>query len=205
MAESYVEVTEGSGKKLWTETTVVGADTKHAEIVKLGEPYLASYTVVTGAVSVATLDSHLLQIMAGASLKVYVRQIRVYQFTVATTAALHYVDILRLTTAGTGGTTQNEQPLDSTDVASGAQAMTLPSSKGTEGAELDRQVSYILQTIPASPAITSSLLYDFNWESNRQKSLIIPADTSKGIVVKNRVAIAGASVVIVAEYVEANF
>ena len=83
--------------------------------------------------------------------------------------------------------------------------MTLPSSKGTEGAELDRQVSYILQTIPASPAITSSLLYDFNWESNRQKSLIIPADTSKGIVVKNRVAIAGASVVIVAEYVEANF
>src|SRR3990172_1129947 len=100
MAESYVQVSEGTGKKLWTETTVVGADTKHAEIVKLGEPYLPSYTVTTANVtnvSVASANSHLFQIMAGSTLMLRIRRILIVQAALATTATIGAISIARLT------------------------------------------------------------------------------------------------------------
>src|SRR3990172_3552373 len=146
MAESYVEVTEGSGKKLWTETTLVGADTKHAEIVKLWMPYLASYRVRVASISGAVANEHLLQIMAGSSLNVYIHRIWVYQRILAATAALVQFDVVRLSTAGTGGTGGGIFALDPADSGAGASSMSLPTVKGTESNIMDTQSVYTMQT-----------------------------------------------------------
>src|SRR3989304_5291143 len=152
MAESFIEVTESSGKKLWTDTTVVGADTKHAELLKLAEAHsgVASSTIANSVgASTATANSHLLQIMAPASLKVRVRRIEMWQTAMVTAALLMQTALYRLTTAGTGGTSVTPQALDPTDTP-GATAMTLPSSKGTEGALIAYAAPYMMQTLPAS-------------------------------------------------------
>ena len=67
MAEAFVNVTEGSGKKLHANDRSIGANTVLDEVMLLGENYLPSYLGVTSAASVstATANSHLLQIMAG--------------------------------------------------------------------------------------------------------------------------------------------
>lgn len=207
MAESFINVTEGSGKKLHTWNRTIGANDVHDEAVYLGEQPLAEYRVSTAGTSLATAASHNLQIMAGASLNVYIRRIRVFQTVVATTAALAPFTLFRLTTAGTGGTVVTPRPLDTTDAASGATAMTLPTVKGTEGVEIESLVGYLLQTLGASLGVPQmALLAEWDFRSGpRQKSLRIPAGTANGIAVKNINAQAAASALVVAEFTEANF
>lgn len=206
MAENFVNVTEGSGKKLHTWNRTIGANDVHDEAVYLGEQPLAEYRVQGGGTSLGTAASHNLQVMAGASLHVYVRRIRVYQSVLVTTAALAVFDLIRLTTAGTGGTSVTPRPLDTGDAASGATGMTLPTAKGTEGVVIETQLGYLVQTLGASLGVPqATLLADFDFRGPRQKSLRIPAGTANGIAVKNVNANAGASVVVVAEIVEANF
>lgn len=206
MAESNVAVTPGAGKNLHTWSRVIGGTTVEDEVVIVGDPYLASYTVRGASVSTATLDSHLLQIMAGGALNVYVRRIRVYQQTVATAAALVACDIQQLTSAGTGGGAITPVRLDSSDAASGATGMTLPTVKGAEGSVYDSAVGYFVQTISASLGVPApSLVWDFDFSRLRTKSIRIPAGAANGIAVKIRNATAGATALVIAEIVEANF
>jgi hypothetical protein len=206
MPESLVQVTEGSGKKLHTFQRTIGANNVEDEIMVLGEQYLASYTIGTQVqVSVATASSHLLQIMAGASLNVYLRSIRVYQAVAATTAAINFLAVYRLTTAGTGGTAITAVAHDTTDTAAGATGMTLPTVKGTEAANwVDGAEVYWLQTMPTAVDFTA-LRAAWTWGGNKGKALRIPAGTANGIAVKNLNAVAAATVIIIAELSEANF
>src|SRR5262245_48425855 len=104
MAESKIALTEGSGKNARTYQRVVGANTVEESYMLLGEHGTATYIASTASAgtSTATANSHLFQLMAGASLHVYVRNIKVYQLAVATTAAIDALEVVRLTTAGTG-------------------------------------------------------------------------------------------------------
>jgi len=196
-----IQVTEGSGKRLATGATYTeNSQTVRDEKSILGENYLASYTITTSGtsgVSIATANSHPLQIMAGASLKVRVRRIEVHQATVATTVALPVFSLFRLTTAGSGGTAVTPNPLNPADSASGATAMKLPSSKGTEAAEITTAVPYFMQTLAASNQLIQPIIV---WDFDRPRSqpLIIAAGTSNGIAVKNVTAVAAGQVVIVA-------
>lgn len=209
MAESLVQVTEGSGKKLHTWNRTIGANSVEDEYVLLGENALASYVIsssfgIPGGVSTATANSHLLQIMAGASLKVRVRRIEVHQAVAATTAALMHTQILRLTTAGTGGTVIGFAGLDPTDAASGATVMTLPTVKGTEGTGIVSTHAYMMQTIAASAQLGQPIaVWDF--DRPRSKPLILAAGTTNGIAVKNVTAIAGGAVTVVAWVDESSF
>jgi hypothetical protein len=203
MAESLVQVTEGSGKKLHTYSKVVGANTVEDEAVVLADQPLASYVIDTTAISIATATDHVLQIMAGASLPVYVRRIRMYQAVAATTAAIAQFAIIRMTTAGTGGTAQTADPFDTTDAAAGAAGMTLPTVKGTESTRLYNVSVGVLQTVPTGGF--STLLLDLDFDKLRLKPIRIPAGTANGIILKNLNAIAAASVYIVAELTEASF
>jgi hypothetical protein len=192
MGESIVQVTEGSGKKLHTWQRTIGANSVEDEYVLLGENALASYTMTDDARSTATANSHLWQIMAGASLKVRVRRIEIFQSVMATTAALAELRLYRVTTAGTGGGATGFIPLDPSDAASGATGMTLPTVKGTEGNLIAVAKPYMMQTIGASAQLQSpSVVWDF--DRPRSKPLIIAAGTTNGIVIKNVTAIAGAS------------
>lgn len=208
MAEGFINLTEGSGKKAHTFQRVIGANTVEDEYVLVGEQSLASYNIVTAAagISTATANSHLLQIMAGASLHVLVRRIRVFQLAVVTTAAIDALEIVRLTTAGTGGTAITPAPRDPADAASGATAMTLPTVKGTEGTFVDRATAQWTQTIATQAgAGLNTLVSEFSWEDLRLKGLRIAAGTANGIALKNPTARAGGTVIVVAYITELNY
>lgn len=199
MAESIVQVTEGSGKKLHTFNRTIGANSVEDEVVILGENYLTSYVAtsgfVVGSVSTATANSHLMQIMAGASNKVRIRRIALWQNTMATTVTMMDVRVYRLTTAGTGGSAITPAPLDPSDGASGATAMTLPTVKGTESTGIVPGTMYMMQTLAASAQLNQPGLF-WEFDLTHTKPLIINAGTTNGIAIKNITAVAAASVVI---------
>jgi hypothetical protein len=204
MAESIVQVTEGAGKKLHTFNRTIGANSVEDEVVLNGEPYLATYTITTPAVSVATAAAHALQIMAGASLKVRVRRIQMFQIAAATAAVIADFNVLRLTTAGTGGGVVTASPLDPTDAASGATCMTLPTVKGTEGVALDAYNPYLIQTVGASTTMVSPAA-DRMYDLLRTKPIIIAAGAANGICVKVVAGYAAATVRFVVWIDESNF
>lgn len=204
MSESFVQVNSGTGPKLHTNQRTIGANNVEDEVVVQGEQYLASYLFNPANVSIATAADHFLQIMAGASLNVYVRRIRVFQAVLATTAAIFTVGLLRLTTAGTGGTAVTPQALDSTDGAAGATAMVLPTVKGTEGANLGVATAMLTQTVPTAGGSLLLVEWDFD-KMYKSKHLRIPAGTANGICLKTGSSHAGASVRWEAWITEANF
>ena len=205
MAESIVQVTEGSGKKLHTFQRTIGANNVEDEVVILGEHYLPTYTASPGAQSTATAASHLLQVMAGASLNVYIRRITISQLGLATTAAIDELQLFRLTTAGTGGTATTPAPWNTADAASGATAMALPTVKGTEAARILSQGVMFIQTVPTGGPSTAPILADWIFDGVHEESLRIAAGTANGIAIKNPTARAAATVLIVVKFVEANF
>ena len=193
MAASSIQITQGSGTRLATDSYTEGGVTVHNERVGMGEGILPTYTIVAGNTSTATVDSHLIQIMAGASLRVRIRRIEMIQDGLASTAALLETRLYRLTTAGTGGSTNTPRPLDPADAAAGATSMSLPTAKGTEGVLLAISKPYMIQTIGASTPVTvPTLVWDF--DNPRSGPLIIAAGTANGIAIKNSNAVAGAGV-----------
>ena len=203
MADTSFGITPGSGANLHVVSTSIGGTTVQDQVVKLGPPYLATYTVGVPGISVATADAHLMQLMAGATLPVYVTRIRLYQVVAATTATLGRIDIHRVTTAGTGGGAQTEAAHDESDAASGAVATTLPTAKGTEGARLYAATVGYMQTMPT--AGFDALLLDIDFPHEMGKPLRISAGTSNGLVVKGVTAVAAATVAVNITYFEANF
>lgn len=206
MAESIVQVNEGSGKKLHTFQRTIGANTVEDEVMLSGEPYLATYFVSSGLISIATANSHILQIMAGASLNVYIRRLLIWQSAAVTTAAFASWQLLRLTSAGTGGAVPTSAALDSGDAAAGAAAMTLPTVKGTEGAVLATATPLLIQTIPVGGPAGGSLIVDLDFDKQlRAKMPRIPAGAANGLALKWLTANAAGQVTVTVYYSEANF
>lgn len=206
MPESYIQLpADSTGKKAHTFQRTIGSNTVEDEAVLLGEQYLATYAVESLATSIATVNDHVLQIMAGASLNVYVRRIVVTQAIVATTAALFGMSVVRLSTAGTGGTVRTPSAFDTADAAAGASAMTLPTSKGTEGVELFRHYASAIQTVAVGGPASATIVFDFDVDKLRTKAIRIPAGTANGIAVKILNAVAGAQANVWALISEANF
>lgn len=207
MPEGFINLTEGSGKKAHTFQRTIGANTVEDTISIVGIPYLAAYNVTAAAgVSTATAASHLLQIMAGASLNVWVYRLALYQVAVATAAAIDIIEIVRLTTAGTGGTAITPAARDTSDAAAGATAMTLPTAKGTEGVFVDRATAQFTQTIATQAGgKEATLLVEFDFARIFGKPIRIAAGTANGIAIKNPTARAGATVLPVAYVMEANY
>lgn len=204
MAEALIPVTAGSGTNIHSWSKTIGANTVHDQAIFNGEYPYASYTVIASTISVATSTDHILEIMAGSTLNVKIRRIRIEQLANATTAALDSFLLMRVTTAGTGGTAITPGKLDNSDSAAGCTAMTLPSSKGSESTEIRRETLVMRQaflTTAAQPE--ESIEWDF--DRPRIKPLIIAAGTSNGICIKNGSAIAGATVIVYVELTEQNF
>jgi hypothetical protein len=207
MAESLIALTPGSGaKNARTFNRTIAANSVEEQAMFLAEQNMPTYEVAGAAVSTATAASHLLQIMAGASLNVYVRWIGIFQLAAATAAAIDELQLLRLTTAGTGGTVVTPAPDDSSDAAAGAAGMTLPTVKGTEGTLISRVTGQFTQTVATqSGGMRAQLLAEWDFEKLRAKALRIPSGAANGIVVKNPTARAGATVIVVARIAEASF
>jgi hypothetical protein len=203
MAESLVQVTEGTGKKLHTNSRVIGVNTVEDEYVLPGEYALASYTLIANNISVATANDHILQIMAGASLNVRIREIRIEQNANATTAQRCDFQLVRLTSAGTGGTAATARPVDSADAAAGATGMTLPTVKGTETVVIEESILIMRQAIAATQTQPEETIL---WAPPPGfKSYIIPAGAANGLAVKSASACPGGTVTVVIKFVETSF
>lgn len=204
MGESLVQVTEGSGKKLHTWQRTIGANNVEDEIVIPGLFPWATYTIQVNNISIATANDHVLQIMAGASLNVYLVAVRIEQNGNATAVARADFRLIRLTTAGTGGTAVTPAPHDTTDAASGATAMTLPTAKGAEGTTIRNEVLIMRQALLATATQPEETL-DWKYGANDfMKPIRIPAGAANGLCIKSVAGVAGATVDVVATIVELN-
>lgn len=195
MAETFVNVTEGSGKKLHANDRTIGANTVLDEYMLPGEYPLATYTVYAAGVSSATAAAHVLQVMAGASLNLRIRRIRAVELTA--TAGTVRLEIVRLTTAGTGGTAVTARPLDTADAAAGAAGMTLPTVKGTEG-------SFIGSLVVGTYTAVGAAFWQEWRPALNSKSLVVPAGTANGIALKTS-GLAATAVDVEIELVETSF
>jgi len=204
VAEAAIVVTAGSGTDIHSNTRTIAATTKHDQFVLPGEFPYASYTVAISGYSIATAGDHILQIMAGASLNVRIRRVWLEQAAHATSVSIGNFQLMRVTTAGTGGTAVTPGKMDTSDAASGATAMTLPSSKGTEST-LIRPARLIMRQAIAATVTQPEEAIDFDFRGVGFKSLIIAAGTSNGIVMKNVSAVAGCTVDMYVEFIETAF
>lgn len=201
MAESTINFTEGSGKKLHTFQRTIGANNVEDQTTIQGEHYLATYSVVFDVGGVA--NDHIIQIMAGGTLNVRIKSIDIEQSGNLTTASLLKFSLFRLTTAGTGGTAVTPAKYDNGDAASGATAMTLPTVKGTEGAELAKFAIVARQAILATASQTDDR---WHWEQKPGlKPIVIAAGTTNGICIKTLVTLAGGGMMGTIELAETNF
>jgi hypothetical protein len=200
VAESSIAVTQGSGRNVHTNDRTISAVLVQDQFMLPGEFPYATYSVLSGAVATATANSHLLQIMAGASLNVRIRRITIRQGTPPAAVNANELNIVRLTTAGTGGTAVTPAKADSGDSAAGATAMTLPTAKGTEGVIYKQSPAWLgTSALPAPQPV-------WLWEQlPNTKPIIIPAGTANGIAIKNVGALATATVYIEVEVVETSF
>jgi len=198
---SSLQVTPGSGLRLATNSYTEGAVTVHDQKTILGEPYTPLYYASLTSTSVATLDAHFFQLMAGASLVVRIQRIWIKQNVLAGAAATCVFQLLRLTTAGTGGTVVTPSAADTADGASGATFMALPTAKGTESTILWRAIPLALAG--AAPVTRDS---EFEWVSPpNTKGIKIAAGTTNGVALKVTGNIATATAACVVDFTESSF
>jgi hypothetical protein len=205
MPESFVNISEGSGKKAHTFQRSIGINAVEDEVILNGEPYLATYalTHAFGGLAIATANDHVIEINAGASLNCYLRRLLVYQTVLATTATIGEFGLFQLTSAGTGGTGGTSVRMDNGDSVSGTTVQSLPTVKGTESGRLWEGTAMLGQTAATTP---NTLLFDIDFDKLlRGKVPKILAGTANGIALSSRTAIAVAKVTVVAFISEANF
>jgi hypothetical protein len=201
VAASSINVTEGSGKRLSTNDRTISSVLVQEQFVLPAEFPYPSYIVAAENVSTATADSHMLEIMAGSSSLVRIRSIRIEQRTNAGSASTVTFQVLRLTTAGTGGTALTPAKFDTASAASGCTAMTLPSSKGTE--------STLLMPGTLSMRTTTNVgVSEDTWVWTQHPGtapITLAAGTSNGIAIKNTSSVATGTWNIIVELVETSF
>jgi hypothetical protein len=201
MSQSFVPFNDNASasRKFHTIQKSNGADTVEQYVMPIGEAYLPTYTACALATVLTTANSHVFELMAGASLRVGVKRITMRLVTAATATANMQWGLFRLTTAGTGGTAYTPNPRDAADAASGATFMTLPSSKGTEGALMWLDASLVHQTITT---VGVQRIVDLDFTSLGAKALWIPAGTTNGLCFKNLTGVDPAAVYIDVDFVE---
>lgn len=161
---------------------------KEDQIVLLGEPVLATYTFAAQAVATTTSASHLAFIQGDGTNYTRIHWFEIEQQALAGAAATAEIRVYRTTTAGTGGTTISCYPTDGSDTSPYAGgAMTLPSSKGTEGVLL---YQCRVPLVAAQPVGVPR-----RWQqSNYEKPWIIAPATTNGLVWKIVTGIATSTV-----------
>jgi len=201
MSDTSFQITQGSGTRVHTYDRSIGGQTVNDQVVLLGIPQLAGYIAAANTISIATANDHVIALMAGTTLNLYVYRIEVSQRNTCTSQGQAVYEITRLTTNGSGGTTVTPRPYDTTSAAAGASARTLDSSKGTEGVALFRMQHGMYNAMPIPTFDTTDM-----WEAHfLSQCLRIPAGTSNGLALKSLVANAAGTVNATIEFFEANF
>jgi hypothetical protein len=200
MAESNIPVTGGN---IHTYDRTISGTLVEDQVVLPGEYPYASYSVLAAAISIGTANDHVIQLMAGSTNYVRIRHIKYEQSGNATTAQIASVQVLRLTSAGSGGSAVTPRRFDLGDAAANATGQTLPSSKGTESDVLFQWAHVYRQAVAATSAQIDDV---WEWTQHRsQKPIIIANSAAAGIAIKTLSAVAGATVNVTIEFVETDW
>jgi hypothetical protein len=202
MGESFIAI---GAKNAHTWQRLVGATNVEDEFVLPGEfPYPSYIAEPATGVSCAAAGDDVAQLMAGVSLNVRIRRIRVEQFALITTSISTQLQVFKVTTAGTGGTAITPTKADNGDSASGATAASgVPNAtRGTAGAMFLQRTFWPVQTVPVGG--TNAPFWEWV-EQPGMKPLIIPAGAANGIVIRNPTARAALTVSWEIEFIETAF
>lgn len=179
-------------KNLDTMARSIGGNTVQQQAVFLAEPIEQTYTFTAQNVATTTSASHLAFIQGDGTLYTRVNWFEIEQQTMAGSAAIAEIRVYRTTTAGSGGGSISCYPVDGADTSPyGGVAMTLPSSKGTEGVLLYQCRLPLLAAVPTATGVTALR----RWERHPyEKPLIIAPATTNGLVWKIVTGIATSTV-----------
>lgn len=204
MSESSVGITEGSGRRFHTWQRSIGGTAVQDAFQLPGEPPAATYTAGADTVAMDDANSHLLQLTAGVLMATTVeyRFLRVRRIVVAQKGTVvsgsSSLWVVRLTRAGTGGTSVTPSPLDfSGDDLSLAECRILPSTKGTEGEII---LHGKIGQVATDPSDNGNY---WEWQAAPgTKGIVIPPLRHNGIAIKLGAARVGNSVAVYVEYTE---
>lgn len=184
---------------LHSDTRTYSGTAKEDQYVLQAEPTAITYTALATGIATTTSASHLIFIQGDGTLYTRVHSIWVGQRALAGAAATAQLQVLRTTTAGSGGSAISAYPLDGGDTSPyGGTIQTLPSSKGTEG------VAMLYGNLGLVAAQPVNALNEWYWPKvsrpQRIKPIIIAPATTNGIVLKIVTGIATSTVDIMVEF-----
>lgn len=181
-AESVIQITDAasSTKYLHTSSRSYGGTTKEDQFWLKAQSVRTTYRAYASAVSSATSASHLIFIQADGTNYTFITGLYLPQTTLAGSASTANIQVIRTSTAGSGGGSISGFPLDAADTSPyGGTIQTLPSSKGTEGSTL---FGGPVGMVAAQPMLTTSgWFYRFD---DDEKPITIGTATTDGICVK---------------------
>lgn len=197
--DSQVTVTEGVGKMLHAVQRSVASNTVYADAIVISEAYLPTYTATATTAMTMGANDHLFELQGSTLNRLLIRSIEVTQLANAT-AVSAAVQLLRTTTAGTGGTSYTPVALDPTSSATTATFRGgLSANKGTEGGVLGE---WTMQ-MSAAPGVLAAPTFVKEWRDPRVQPPTIAAGNANGICLKLITAVTTGTVHIVVTFSEA--
>ena len=191
MSDSTIGISTGTDAYLAAQDRTVGGTAVEEQIIRVGYSLDPTYAVIADDVSVATVNDHVLQVMADGT-----NYCRLLGMNIQPTDngpasdALLKLQLVRLTTAGSGGGALNDSPYDDAD-SFGGDMRSLPTSKGTEG-DILRKIYMPLDSVPQG--IQQPHEFDALVPEVQGKPIIWGPATSDGLAVKVENAVASAAI-----------
>ena len=196
--DSVVQIDEGSGKMLAHVQRSVASNTVYQQVSLIGEAYLPTYTATATTAMTMGANDHLFELQGATINRLYLRKIEVCQLANAT-AVTAAVQLMRTTTAGTGG---SSYPPAATDPTSSATTATfrggLSANKGTEGTVLGEW------TMPmfAAPGVLAKPALVLEWSDPRGQPPTIAGGNANGLALKLITAVTSGTCLIIVTFSE---
>ncbi len=191
MSESSLPLTDGDGSGgLRVNTQTIGGTAVDTQAVFVGQTPNKTYTMRFQDTSMATANAHLAVIMGNGTAYPKIHEIHIAQGGTATGTAVAEIQVLRVTTAGTGGTAVSARPFhpSNTSPYSGS-CFVLPSAAGSEG-DILLNDSMNLRTANTGQVVP------MHWtQTNFAEPIISGNGTASGIAIKNLRAVVGGTAV----------
>lgn len=185
-------------KYLQSWSRSIDGTTTEGQIVIEGEPFLAAYVAQASTISTGTSADHLIAIQADGTNYTRIKRIYVSQVVAAGSATLAQLQVIRTTTAGTGGSAITARPLDAGDAAYAGDIRTLPTGKGTEG------VTLLVQRLYLTNSVTVPNTWTWTPEPG-EKPIVIGTASTDGICLKIVTGIASGTVDIRVEFTVSSY
>jgi len=200
VAVSTIGVADASvpDKYLHTHSRTISSTAREDQYVQQGESAYPTYIATPSEIALTTDAAHVLQIMGDGSNYSRLKSIEFQGYNSSAASTVRLL-LYRLSSAGTGGSSITPSPFDTSDTYGGG-AMTLPSSKGTEGALLG---SFL---VPLPVVGGNTVGASVGWHQlPGMKPIIFGTATSNGIAVKIATGVANGALLVRAVFVTTTY